>query len=333
LEARVAWRLYLDTGEDHYVEHGLAVAAKALELAPADSRPLEILFSLNLDSGRLDRAEDILAKIEEVDPAGSLMKRGRLAERQGRPKEALELMAAAVRLQPSWQSLLTVANAEYRQGQLDAARQHLEQLLERSPGNIEGLRTLGQIELLRRPDRAVALLREAARNDPGAASLTNLGVSLLLLRRYGEAERSLRQALVLEPDDPSAGLNLADCLTLLERKQEARQLYLQVATAAERRATPGDWHLLGVRAQALAHLGETVKAVEAIQKALRLTPDNTQLAYDAAVVYVLVGDRSSALFHARQAASHGFDAYWFALPFFDPIRREPAFQSLSTSPR
>jgi tetratricopeptide (TPR) repeat protein len=333
LEAKVAWRLYIDSGEASYVERGLAVAAQAHELAPADPRPLEILFSLNLDSGRLDEAEAVLAKIEEVDPAGSLLRRGQLAERRGRVEEALELMAAAARLQPSWQSLLTVANAEYRQGRLDAARRHLEQLLERAPGNVEALRALAQIELLRRPDRAVALLREVVRNDPRAESLTNLGVSLLLLRRYGEAEQSLRQALVLQPNDPFTGLNLADCLTLLGREQEARQLYLQVAATAERMATPADWNLLAVRAQALAHLGETVKAVETIQKALRLTPDNAQLAYEAAVVYVLIGDRSSALFHARQAASHGVDAYWFALPFFDPLRGDPAFQSLGTRPK
>ena len=57
-----------------------------------------------------------------------------------------------------------------------------------------------------------------------------------------------------------------------------------------------------VRAQALAHLGETDQALEAVQQALRLNPDNSLLAYGAAVVYVVIGDRRSALFHARRAA-------------------------------
>jgi eukaryotic-like serine/threonine-protein kinase len=332
LEAKLAGRLYLDSGEERYLNRGLAVANQAHELAPDDPRPLENLFSLNLDSGRLDQAEEVLEKMEEIDPAGSLLRRGQLAERRGHAEEALKLMAGAARLQPSWRTLLTVANAEYRQGRLDDARRHLEELLERSPGNLEGLKTLAQIELLRDPERAVALLREAVKSDPETGSLTNLGVNLLLLRRYGEAEASLRQALARQPDDPSAALNLADCLSLLGRPAEARRLYASIAETASRRATPGDWSMLAIQAQALAHLGETEKALETIQQALRLTPDNGQLAYEAALVYTLVGDRGSALLLARQAAARKVDPHWFTLPFFDPLRNEPAFQALSRTP-
>jgi serine/threonine-protein kinase len=332
LEAKLAERLYLDSGEERYLDRALAVAGQARELAPDDPRPLEILFSLNLSAGRLDQAEEILEKLEEINPSSSLLPRGQLAERRGHPEEALKLMADAARLQPSWRMLLTVANAEYRLGRLDDARRHLEELLERSPGNLGGLKTLAQIELLRDPERAVALFREAVKSDPGTGSLTNLGVSLLLLQRYGEAEASLRQALAGQPDDPSAALNLADCLSLLGRPAEARRLYAGIAETADARATPGAWRMLGIQAQALAHLGETEKALETIQQALRLTPDNGQLAYEAALVFTLVGDRSSALFHVRRAIAQKVDIRWFTLPFFDPLRNEPSFQTLTRIP-
>jgi Flp pilus assembly protein TadD len=238
-------------------------------------------------------------------------------------------MRAAVRLQPSWPNLFTLANAEYRQSQLSEARRHTEELLARSPGNVEGLKMLAQIELLRNPERAVSLLREAAKSDPGAGSLTNLGTGLLLLRRYGEAEAALRQALALRPGDPSAALNLADCLSLLGRPLEARKLYAGIVESPSRRTTPGDWTLLSIQAQAFAHLGKSEESLAAIQQALRLTPDNGQLSLEAAIVYVLLGDRSSALYHARQAAARKIDPNWFALPFFDPLRNEPAFQALT----
>ena len=327
LEAKVARKLYLDTGAARYLERGLAVAQEARRIAPGDYQPLDVLFSLSLDSGRLDEAERLLARMEELDPAGSLLRRGQLAEKRGQPEEALRQMAEAVRLRPSWQTLLTLANAEYRQGRLDEARQHLDQLLERSPGNVDGLLALAQIELLQNPGRALSLFREATRRDPGPKPLTNLGLALLLLRRYGEAEQSLREALRLQAGDLSASLNLADCLTLAGRKAAARELYLRIVEDPETRATH-NWQILSVRAQAFAHLGRTVQAVETIQQALRMTPDNAQLAYEAAVVYVLVGDHGSALFHARQAASQGVAPYWFALPFFDPLRGEPRFQAL-----
>ena len=79
--------------------------------------------------------------------------------------------------------------------------------------------------------------------------------------------------------------------------------------------------------QAWAHLGETEKAIETIQMALRLTPDNAQLAFEASVVYVVIGDRGSALFHARRAAEAGLDPRWFAFSWFDPLRSDPAFPS------
>ncbi len=331
-EAKVARRRYVETGDTRYLARGLAVIQDAIRIAPGDPRPLEARFELELSAGHLDEAEAALTSLEEIDPAGSLLQRGLLAERRGRPVEGLELMRAAVRLQPSWPNLLTLANAEYRQSRLDDARRHLEELLARSPGNLDGLKTLAQIELLRNPERAVALLREVVKSDPGIGSLTNLGGNLLLLRRYAEAETSLRQALALKPDDPSAALNLADCLTLLGRPAEARRLYAGITESVALRATPGDWSLLAVQAQAFAHLGKTDQALEAIQQALRLTPDNGQLSMEAAVVYVLIGDRGSALFHARQAAAQKVDASWFALPFFDPLRKEPAFQAL-TRPR
>jgi tetratricopeptide (TPR) repeat protein len=328
LEAKLSRRLYSDTGDTRHLEHGLTVARQALERAAGDPRPLEALFDLDLTAGRVGEAESVLAKLEEVNPPASLFRRGQLAESQGRPQEALELMSAAARLQPSW--LLSVANAEYRHSRFDDARRHLEDLLARSPGNVEGLKLLAQIELLRHPDQAVALLRKVAKSDPGPDSLTNLGASLLLLRRYAEAEEPLRRALVLKPGDPSAALNLADCLLLLGQRTEAQQLYSRVAATTERSA-PGDWQLLSVRAQALAHLGQTVKAVETIQTALRLTPDNAQLAYEAAVVYSLIGDRGSAIFQARQAITRGEDPNSLALPFFDPLRQEPDFQALDVN--
>jgi serine/threonine-protein kinase len=331
LEAGVARRRYTDTGESRYLTRGLAAVEDAIRIAPGDPRPLDSRFQLEVAAGHLDEAEATLARLEEIDPAGSLLRQGRLAESRGRPAEGLELMRTAVRLQPSWPNLLTLANAEYRQSRFDDARRHAEDLLARSPGNVDGLMMLAQIELLRNPEHAVALLREAAKKDHGFGPLTNLGVDLLLLRRYGEAEANLRQALALEPDDPSAALNLADCLTLMGRKAEARELYASVVQSSSR-PTPGDWNRLAVQAQAFAHLGESEKSIAAIQQALRLTPDNGLLSVEAAVVYVVIGDRGSALYHARQAAAKKVDANWFALPFFDPLRNEPAFQALIRPP-
>ncbi len=330
LEAKVARRLHHDTGERRYLDRGLAVAREALPRAEAagDPAPFQALIDLDRDAGRLDDAEAVLARLYEIDPAGSSLQRGQLAKQRGHPEEALELLHAAVRLQPSRATLITVANVEYELSRFDDARRHAEQALARSPGDAASLNLLAQIELLRNPDKAVALLREAVKSDPGSLSLNNLGVNLLFLRRYGEAEAILRKALDLQPEALDPALNLADCLTLLGRTAEARTLYARLDAATARGASPG-WDVLGVRAQALAHLGKTDQALDALQQALRLSPDNAQLDFEAAVVYAVIGDRRSALFYAGKAAELRVDPNWFALPFFDPLRGDPAFRRLS----
>ncbi len=221
-EARVARRRYLETGDTRYLDawpcRGPGSDPDCAGGSPASRCP----FRAGAVGGTSRRGRS-----HSCEPGGDRSGRkppsARPARRDAGPaEEGLELMQAAVDLQPSWPNLLTLANAEYRQSRFDDARRHLEDLLARSPGNLEGLKTLAQIELLRNPERAVALLREVVKSDPGTGSLTNLGVNLLLLRRYDEAEASLRQALARKPDDPSAALNLADCLTLLGRSAEAR---------------------------------------------------------------------------------------------------------------
>ena len=85
-----------------------------------------------------------------------------------------------------------------------------------------------------------------------------------------------------------------------------------------------------MRAQAFAHLGERRQAVAAVQEALRLAPQNGQAAFEASLVYALVGDRTAALVNAGRARELGFEApAWFRLPWFRPLLDDPGFQALA----
>ena len=59
--------------------------------------------------------------------------------------------------------------------------------------------------------------------------------------------------------------------------------------------------LATVRAQALARRGRAEEAVAAVREALKRAPENPQWAYEAALVYCVVGDETSALLEARRA--------------------------------
>ncbi|MCB1054953.1 MAG: hypothetical protein KDD11_05505, partial [Acidobacteria bacterium] len=86
-------------------------------------------------------------------------------------------------------------------------------------------------------------------------------------------------------------------------------------------------------AQALAHLGERRQAVAAVQRALQLAPDDSQVAYEAAVVYSLVGDTASAVVSAERALRLGYGTRWFSFPWFDEVRADPEVaRSLGATP-
>jgi len=68
--------------------------------------------------------------------------------------------------------------------------------------------------------------------------------------------------------------------------------------------------------------------VATIQEALQQDPDDAWTFYAAAVVYVAVGDLTSALVNSRLALARGVEARWFSLGFFEVLKTEPEFQAL-----
>jgi serine/threonine-protein kinase len=331
LEAEVL-RLRFSSGRDPAdPARALSVLAEARRLGPSDPRPLVGLFDLALKAERLERAEAALHELERLEPgdANVLVLSARLAERRGGKQQALALMREAVRRRPSWIYLARLADMEYRLGESDAARRDLHQLLARSPGQYAGQSLLAQIELLSgSPERAAVLYSDLVQRSPHVPELVNLGLAYLLLKRYPEAEARFRQAVALQPDNPFVNLNLADVEALRGNRQGAEARYRRVLDLAERDPAAAHWQLVSVRAQALAHLGERSRAVEAAQQVLFLAHDNAQAAQEVSLVDVLVGDEAAALANAGRALAAGVEPVWFGLPWYDPLRASPELQAL-----
>ncbi len=233
---------------------------------------------------------------------------------------ALPRMQAAASQQPSWKMLFRLANFELNAGKTAEARLHLEQTLKLLPGHYDSLSLLAQLELMYGSlDRAAELYGQLVEQSPGVVELGNLGSVQAMVGRWDDARVSLSKAVALEPRNPFLLLNLAESEKVLDRKPEAEAHYrmvLELLPAGAQRSAQE----LSVRAQALAHLGQGSEAVLAIQQALQLSPDNPQTHYEAALVYALAGEQTSALVNAKQALEGGIDARFFGPPV---VRRHP----------
>jgi serine/threonine-protein kinase len=335
LEARMEGNRFFQTRDAKDLDQALGLLAEARRLAPGDPLPVVTLFSVALNGGRLADAEEALRELEQRQPGDVriLQESALLSEQKGDHRQALTLLRAAVERRPSALFSMDLANLELRQGEIPAARRTLEGLLRHLPGHAGGETLLAQLELeAGSPARAAELYASLARRHPGMAVFSNLGLSQLLLGRYAEAATSLERARALAPKSYAAVLNLGDVKILLGKRAEAEPLYRRALELMAQDPAPGNWQLLAEKAQALAHLGRKTEAAATIQQAVVAAPNNPEVAYEAALVYCVIGDSASALASADRALAHRYNRRWFSLAWFDPLRKEPAFQKLLEQP-
>jgi tetratricopeptide (TPR) repeat protein/tRNA A-37 threonylcarbamoyl transferase component Bud32 len=313
------------------LDRALGLIEEARRLEANDPRPLFELVELALEARRVDLARRSLADLERLVPGDARLfnVEARLLDAEGKSEEALEVMRIAARHQPSTNHLHNLAQMELRQGKIEDARKTLKLLLDRSPRHHDGLYLAAQIELSNGDlNRAAELYGELASISPGLAELSNLGLAYTFLGRYAEAREALASARDLEPGNPFVALNLADANLLLGRVSEANTLYRRVVELIESDPSASSPQFLTVKAQAFAHLDQPRQAVAAVQEALRLAPDQGPVAFEAALVYTLVGEHNSALVLAEKAIRLGIGERWFSLPWFGPLTRRPEFKEL-----
>lgn len=329
-EARAARQRFWETRNPEDLRRAFDVARQARDLAPEAPETLLMLTDIALAGRSLAEAEEALGRLDRLLPGDVrvLEKHALLASAQGEPDKALALMREAVRSNPSVKRLYNLAQMEIQQGRFTEAREHLDALLGRSPGNYLGRSLLATIELSYGDlGRAVNLYEELVRKSPGLTELSNLGLGYFALARYAEAVQIYKQALEKAPGNPGLLLNLADSYWMMGDAGTASVTYRKVLDAVANDPAAGSPAMLTVKGQALAHLGRGTEAVAAVQEALRLAPNQGLVAYEASLVYAVLGEESSALVNARKALDLGYGARWFNFPWFASLRNSPELRN------
>jgi serine/threonine-protein kinase len=331
--AATALTLHSDTRDDAFLRRAGVAIRRARELAPDHPTAIQLELRAALAGGERGAAEAALAELRRVRPESVLVDLGRslLAEHDGDLGAAVTAMEAAVERVPSWQNLYRLAALELRRGDVDEARGWLEELLRRAPANSWGLARLAGLELFHGDlHRAETLFLRALEVKRHRSYLTNLGLTRLLLGRHGEAKAAFLEALELQPGDPIARLNLADAELAAGDGEAARARYREVLAALEGREL--DAALAMTRAQCRARLGDFERAVAETLDTLQRHPEDAEVAYQAALVYALAGERASALANVERALERGVQPRWFRIPGFESLADHPRFRELVPDP-
>jgi tetratricopeptide (TPR) repeat protein len=298
-----------------------------------DPRLVAERVMLEIDTGRLADASAALAELEKLAPGDVRVWRARAAllAREGKLPEAADMQMRLVRERPSWKNLWYLADVEMKLADVKGARQHLDQLLQVSPGNPRGLAKMAELEWkMGDPAKAARIYEDLLKQKVTRQNLSNLGWSLLLAGDYPAAANTYRRALELEPDHLLSRLNLGIAGEGAGDAEGARSLYRDLrARIAERErkgALTGPERL--IKAQALARLGDAVPAVALTIEVLGEGDRDPQVLFQAAIIYALCGEQNHAIVQAREARRRGLSAKWFGIPGFESLRATPAFQQL-----
>ncbi|WP_086933023.1 serine/threonine-protein kinase [Agarilytica rhodophyticola] len=240
-----------------------------------------------------------------------------LALEKGDYVAAINFLKKVLSYRKSRNVLYEMALAHWLQGDLNAAKHHIDALLDIAPEDYYGLSlkagiALSEGNLTLAKNTYNTLLSISDDSD----HYTNLGLVHLLLKEYDDAKALFIKALDKNPKHFTLQINVADVELLLGNKNIALSNYRKILATLTH---PKDLEEMLVLPQAHAQLGDYEQAILALHKLIEHSPDDPNTAFTAALTYTLAGEYTSATVNIKKAIKFGMSPIWFTLPWFSPL--------------
>ena len=311
------------------------LARAALDSDPDNVDAWVALGNGAIDRGDLDAAMDAADRAIRIDPenhAGFTL-RGRVLIDQDRVDEGLADLQQAVTLAGTdVKARLALAGSLWSLGRNNEAAGEYEKVLRYNPDSPSALNNLGAIygQQGRLLD-AIPLFRHLLDLSDDADAAHNLANCYFFSNRLDEAVAAYQRVLEIDPDHPYAPHGLAESYEQMGESQQAELFYEESLESYDRLLEAGgrDPSTLGLRAVCAAKLGRSREAIQGIDEAEQLSPDNGEVLFHAAQVYSIAGDRDQAFTRIRQAIEAGYPRQEFERDVaFADYRNDPEFRAL-----
>lgn len=204
---------------------------------------------------------------ESITTLESVFKEAKEAEKDGQWAQALNGYRQAYKSAPTVSKYaISLAQALVHEQQYDEAIQVLETFLDQEPGNKEAYSQLGKAYLLAgRIEDANQMFATAM----PTATMSNYATSLKKLGRMSEAERVLKMALEIQPNDTDLLFNLGNLYNTTNQFGLAKETYLK---AIDKKPDFAEAHYnLGLL---YSKTNESKNAVNHLERYLELSPDS-----------------------------------------------------------
>ncbi len=327
------YRLFRETARDLYDQTQnpahLTQAHQMLQEAPPEYRysVFQALdaFWLATIAGDLTEAKNQLeiAQKRGVDQSTLLELRAHWFQINNAPKQSITHYKEALKLRPSTVLLYNLALGYWSTSNLKQAKKMLKRLLDIAPKYHDANQLLASIYLHEGDiTAAITAFERIIETQAQSIDLTNLSVAYALNGQYEKSLQLAEQAVVKSPAHPAIILNLADAQMIEGKIKQAQASYQQVITLHKGKKDLGAWL---EKAQAFVHTGAGEDAIKALNSAKQLAPQNTAVAFTAALVYAQLDEDISAVAEVETALTNAYGIIWFKLPWFDRLCDSPQF--------
>jgi len=330
------WRGYKADRGKNWLDKAKVNCEKALAAGRQLAEAHTCLGNLYNDTGKYQEAVDEFQRALTLDhdSAASLNGLALAYDRLEKVAAAEEAYKKAIAARPEyWAVYNSIGVFYYGRARYSEAEAMFRKAAEMAPGNQKVLYNLGAMYLLEgRYQDAIPALQRSIALRPTMQAYSNLGAAYFYLHKFPESTAALRKAAELDDQDYLNWGNLADTLYWTPgRRPEASELYRKAIALARStlQVNPKDSGALACVASYSAMLGDRGPALSALQQALAISPNDTDVMFRAALVYNHFDQREQTLEWVRKATAGGFSRSTVRdTPDFGQLQQDPSFRAL-----
>ncbi len=299
--AEAEWRQYYLRSTDDWLARARESVRRA-EWRGLDTPEVHrIAGQLETKDGRFAQAIERFVRATELPSANSDAWRrlGDAYRRNNQPELGLNALRKAVEIEPDfYRNHQELGSWFFNRGDYRAAIPELRTAVTLAPDMARlrsvlasALMNVGEFADAERELRTVLSQREES------TVLHSLGQVLMYQSRDRDAAPFFRRAIELDSTLFLSGLYLGDCLRSMGAPADARAAYARSFAVAERnvRQSPQSGYYRAFLAHLCARLGDVARAEAEIAQALRSSPDQADVLWEAALTYEMVGRRDDAV--------------------------------------
>jgi serine/threonine protein kinase/tetratricopeptide (TPR) repeat protein len=324
------WARYIDSRDTDAAQAAVAAGTTALRLDPTSAAVRYSLAVSLAGTGRLDDAVDELQRALALQPNYDDARRelGNVLASKGRRDEAIAEYRKAIGLRPNyWGHYSALGLTLFQAARYEEAEAAFRRVVELQPDSAFGYQQLGTVnQAMGRDGEALLNYERSLAIRPSAQVYSNLGAFHHARGDYEKAVDAYRAAIKLRPNSAATHRNLGDALLRLKRTEEARTAYREAIRLlqGELSVNPTNPVNRATLAVYFAKLGDHRRALEELEQAERLAPNDLQVQFRAGIVHALGNRPAAAIAALERAVAAGFTR--------KQINEEEDFASLSHLP-